>query len=80
MISFQKPDQQNNFFFEEEKGGYNSYAKSDNESWDYMSLEKSIGTSKSQLKEHTAERFGHLEIILMNLKYFTFTILAVVLQ
>ncbi len=60
-----KPDQQNNFFFEEEKGGYNSYAKGYNESWDYIPLEKFVGTSKSELSEHSAERFKHLR------EYFT---------
>jgi len=53
------PDQNNSFYFESEKGGFNSFTKGYGENWDYLELE-TIGKPESGLKEHGATRFDFI--------------------
>jgi predicted ATPase len=66
-----KPDQANGLYFQDERGGFNTYASGYNESWNYMIL-NSVGEKNSGLKEYTAERFAYLRHYFEQFKVYHF--------
>ena len=66
-----KPDQANGFYFDSERGGYNTYATGYNENWSYAKID-SNGDRNSGLKNETKRRFEYIKEYFEQFKVFHF--------